>query len=114
MGIGSEKATPPRFINFVGSFREPGSNATLTGWMLVAGWGPPAGSFFFSQRARRARSITVGPTGREQATNGGRGGRVEACELRSEVRCVSWPVLHCALQADYIHDCGTCTSTGND
>lgn len=71
MGIGSEKRRPPRFINFVGSFREPGSNATLTGWMLDAWMGTSSWDFFFSQRARRARSITVGPTGREQATNGG-------------------------------------------
>lgn len=81
MGIGSERRRP-RFINFVGSFREPGSNATLTGWMLGC-WmldgdlqAGPGWVVFFSQRARRARSITVGPTGREQATNGGRRGGV--------------------------------------
>lgn len=91
MGIGSEKRLPPRFINFVGSFREPGSNATLTGRMLgglgtsnmLSNWR----CFFFfvlcgvAACLGTSRSITCGPTGREQATNGGR--REAAGELRS-------------------------------
>lgn len=121
MGIRSEENRRPRFINFVGSFREPGSNAALTDRMLGGQWGykylqhalklgepewglqcmwaclapPGTPGTKYGVQLCTARSITCGSTaGSKPPPNGG--GREGACELAGP-SCQA--CLHCALVA---------------
>lgn len=82
-GNWKREATPIRFINFVGSFREPGSNATLTGldagcWMLDGDLQLGVFFFFCSVPGVPGRSLWVPPAGSKPPT--GDEGRVEAGE----------------------------------